>query len=212
MLQCNESILTKNKIKPKWLRLRRLSMHCNQTLILMRLPLNQERLNIKNFVSLDFCFGFFFLSICPSRYPGRWTGWRRPLAGSYRSALFRPVMVHLVLFITSSTIFRPVHPHPSSFLCMLCSLLHFGGPLRASREFAVKVCGGGERTACGMTFIQCGCYWSLKCCEWKCGQKDRRMGGEMTLTVYGSLISCHWTTWKECFAKEYLYIFIYDAI
>ncbi len=35
-------------------------MHCNQTLILMRLPLSQERLNIKNFVSLYFCFGFFF--------------------------------------------------------------------------------------------------------------------------------------------------------
>lgn len=76
------------------------------------------------------------------------------LLRSYRSALFRPVTVHLVLFITSSTIFCPVYPHPSSFLCMLCSLIHF---LRESREFVVKVC-GGERTACCVTFIQCGCY------------------------------------------------------
>ncbi len=44
------------------------------------------------------------------------------------------------------------------------------------------------------------------------GNVVRRKGGEMMLTVYGSLITCHWTTWKECFAKENLYIFINDAI
>lgn len=152
-------------------------MHCNQTLIPMRLPLHQERLDIKNFVLLDFCFGF---SSCFFKYLSTLLTWdinriEAPPSGllrSYRSALFRPVTVHLVLFITSS-----VHPHPSSFLCMLCSLLHslFLNFLKESREFVVKVC-GGERTACAVTFIQCGCYWSLKCCEWKCGRKDKEDG------------------------------------
>ncbi|KAG1951524.1 hypothetical protein F2P79_010587 [Pimephales promelas] len=78
------------------------------------------------------------------------------LPRSYRSALSRPVTVRIVLSITSSVHLR----HPSSFLCMLCSLLHsvfLLNFLKESREFVVKVC-GGERTACAVTFIQCGCY------------------------------------------------------
>lgn len=45
-------------------------------------------------------------------------------------------------------------------------------------------------------------------------RKIRELGGEIVLRVWIclSLISCHWTTWKECFEKDNLYIFIYDAI
>lgn len=126
------------------------------------------------------------------------------LPRSYRSALFRPVTVQIVLSITSS-----VHRHPSSFLCMLCSLLHslfLLNFLKESREFVVKVC-GGERTACAVTFIQCGCYWSLKCCEWKWGWEEKWCWQYMDPWSHAI-----WTTWKECFAKENLYIFINDAI
>lgn len=136
-------------------------MHCNQTLIPTRLPLHQQRLDIKNFVLLDLCFLDFLHAFF--KYLSTLLTWdinriETPPSGllrSCKSALFRPVPVYPVLFITSS-----VHPHPSSFLCMLCSLLHslfLLNFLKESREFVVKVC-GGERTACAVTFIQCGCY------------------------------------------------------
>lgn len=118
---------------------------------------------------------------------------RSGLPRSYRSTLFRPVTVQIVLSITSS-----VHRHPSSFLCMLCSLLHslfLLNFLKESREFVVKVW-WWENGVCRDFYS----VWLLLIFEmlWM----EMRTGGEMMLTVYGSLISCHLNNMERMFCKR----------